>query len=207
MRFLTGVLISIAAVLGAVEGWKFLQRTAPPDSMPAPTQGTERAVSHPVSHDTQPGTDAEQALPLSFLPAPTSEPATPLEPVPAESGHALTAFPPEEAPEEAPTEVPTEAPIDPAVASVPVPEVPLPDAPERMLMTQAAWTPFHSEYSARAFAQLMTARIERPFSVRRTTSRQFEVFFRYHTDEEREAVLREISAAAAGHQIAGAATP
>ena len=64
--------------------------------------------------------------------------------------------------------------------------------------TEAAWSPFHSEYSAHAFAKLMSARIERPIDVRRTPSRRYEVFFHYATEAERQQVLQRIAAVAAG---------
>jgi hypothetical protein len=82
---------------------------------------------------------------------------------------------------------------DNAPSTVPTPPLADPEAPG-FADTAQVWTPFHSEVSARGFANRLSEQIEHPFAVERQGPGAYQVVFRYSSPGERDVVLAEVSA-------------
>ncbi|MDP6377939.1 MAG: hypothetical protein QF921_07275 [Pseudomonadales bacterium] len=178
MRFLLGLLLSVALVLGGVQLWK--------SSHALNATPTARPIDTVDEHQTHPGPGAALADHQAVLEAQDH------------STHIATtsSLPEQITPDQAASEMTTAT--LPDRFDTPLPETaPLVET-SRAALAHSAWAPFHSEYSAHAFAKLMTVRIDRPFTVRRTPSRRFEVVFHFDTDAERDAVLSHIEAVTSG---------
>ena len=82
---------------------------------------------------------------------------------------------------------------DYAPSSVSAPPLADPQA-RTFAATAPVWTPFHSEVSARGFANRLSEQIEHPFAVERQGPGAYQVVFSYSSPGERDVVLAEVSA-------------
>jgi hypothetical protein len=80
---------------------------------------------------------------------------------------------------------------DNAPSTLPTPPLADPEAPG-FADTAQVWTPFHSEVSARGFANRLSEQIEHPFAVERQGPGAYQVVFRYSSPGERD--VAEVSA-------------
>ncbi len=70
--------------------------------------------------------------------------------------------------------------------------VAVPEVVQQPLEFQSAWMPFRSETSANGFADKLSTQLDRDFEVIRAGPGHYEVGFRFHSLEERDAVLVSI---------------
>ncbi len=176
MRFLLGLLLSAGAVFAAMHYWEESQALSPASDQP---ELAELAIEEPGLEEPgieEPGIEEP----------PIEEPAIkePAIEIVARDDIAVDGSPDTDVRE-----------ADEAVS----------DTVSQSSRDERAWTPFHSRYAATAFARLLSERIDHRFDVRRATG-GFEVIFPYTTQDERAAILRQITEFTTGVADAGGAS-
>ncbi len=225
MRFLVGMVIGAAVVLMAVEAadgdsrWRQPLLAAAdragawladlsahsggtPPAAPEPTSVAEPAAAPEPVAVTEPPVAREPLAAQAPPAAPSAPSAAPEEPVPAAVAAEPARQPIPRPPDPLPADGPERLAVDDAPA-VPHPAVlaqhhgaEAAESPQRLDGgQQAVWVPFHSEMSARGFADRLSRSVHYPFEVQRRGPGRYQVVFGYADDPQRRALLQSAAEA------------